>query len=725
MASLLQDLLGNMDTWKASDLFLSEGRPPAVRVHGKVRQVRYPPTSRDEMTSLLDEVAPPAARKRLEDTGDVDLGYAMEDGRRFRLNLSRQRGVISLVARAIPGGELKFEELGLPAGAARLAEFRRGLTLITGATGSGKSTTVAAMLHHINRHRAAHIVTIEDPIEFVHRDIRSRVTQREVGTDTASFNEALRRVVRQSPDVIVIGEMRDRDSVAVAINAALTGHLVIASLHTIDTTQTLQRILSFYPEHLRSQVSVDLSLCLRGVLSQRLLPRADGSGRVLALEMMTVGPGASRLIRDQRVEELADLMKASESEGVKTFNQSLLELYQAGEISLEVGRAYATNPDEFELNTQGMTTGVAGFKSKEGPGELAGLDIKSLLTIVREQNASDLHLTVGRPPILRISGKLTPMATRPLSEADMRTLLYSILGARQRSIYELEQELDFALAMDDGQRFRINAYFQKGRMAAALRAIPNQVPDAEELGLPQPLIDLAGRAHGLLLVCGPTGSGKSTTLACLVDRINRTRPCRIITIEDPIEYTHQSIKATVDQREVHADTQSFAGALRFILRQDPDVILVGEMRDLETVSAVLTAAETGHLVLATLHSNDAIQTIDRVVDVFPAHQQRQARSQLAASLLGVVSQRLLSRKDGPGRVPAFEVMVANPAIRNLIRENKMHQARSIMEGGRMGGMVTMDKALQDLYEAGTISHRDAMRFIQNPKVLGGSPDEAY
>jgi twitching motility protein PilT len=243
------------------------------------------------------------------------------------------------------------------------------------------------------------------------------------------------------------------------------------------------------------------------------------------------------------------------------------------------------------------------------------------------------------------------------------------------------------------------------------------VPDAVALGLPEELLSLGAAMQGLLILVGPTGSGKSTTLACLVDRINRTRRCRIITIEDPVEYAHDSILATVDQRELYADTQSFSAALKFILRQDPDVILVGEMRDYETISAVLTAAETGHLVLTTLHSNDAVQAIDRIVDVFQAHQQGQARAQLSSCLLGVVSQRLLPRKDDAGRVPAFELMVATPAIRNMIRENKMHQALGIIETSRRDGMRTMDQALKTLYEKEDISYDDALRFMNNPRGL--------
>jgi twitching motility protein PilT len=230
-------------------------------------------------------------------------------------------------------------------------------------------------------------------------------------------------------------------------------------------------------------------------------------------------------------------------------------------------------------------------------------------------------------------------------------------------------------------------------------------------------LSLGDRPHGLLLVVGPTGSGKSTTLACLVNRINQSRSCRIITVEDPIEYTHESAMATIDQREVHADTQSFSAALKYVLRQDPDVILIGEMRDLETIQAAITAAETGHLVLATLHTNDAIQAIDRVIDVFPPYQQPQVRAQLAAALLGVVSQRLIPRADNQGRVAAFEVLIANPAIRTLVRDGKMHQAASVMETNLADGMITLDRSLVQLYRNNLITRDEAMRYVLNPKSL--------
>jgi pilus retraction protein PilT len=713
---LLQRLLLNMERWGASDLLVAVGRKPAVRVDGRIGTVEGPVVTGAHIDELLGAALTTAQRARLDATGDLDCGYSI-DGRRFRLNFARQQGGLSFVARAVPRGDVELDALGLPDAVGALAELPRGLVLVTGATGSGKSTTLAALVHRVNTTRAAHIVTIEDPIEFVHVEQRARITQREVGADTTDFHAALRGVVRQSPDVIVVGEMRDLDTMRAALSAALTGHLVVATLHTIDATQTLQRILSYFPEEQRAQAALDLSMSLQGVVSQRLLPRADRRGRVVAVELLTIGPAARRLIREQRVDELYDLMRGTSDPGMVTFHESLLGLLRAGAITWEVGRAYATNPDEYALAAQGMSTGSATFREADDAGDLSGLDMKRLLAIVQERGASDLHLTVGRPPILRIHGELVPLEVRPLTPGDLRILLFSVLSATQRSQYELEREIDFALATDDGARFRINAYYQKGRMAASLRAIPRQIPSVDDLLIPPSVVALADRPHGLLLVVGPTGSGKSTTLACLVDRINRGRACRIMTVEDPIEYTHEGQRATIDQREVGADTTSFAAALKYVLRQDPDVILVGEMRDLETISAAITAAETGHLVLATLHTNDAVGAIDRIVDVFPEHAQAQVRPQLAAALLGVVSQRLLPRVGG-GRIGAFEVLVATPAIRTMVRDNKMHQAQSSMETGMADGMVTMDRALRELVVRNLVDYDEAMRYVRNPRALG-------
>ncbi len=720
MSTSIDKVLTAMGRMNASDMFVTTGKPPALRVKGEVRRLDMPPTPWEEMEAFLTRLLTPEQQARYAETGDLDVGYSPPEGGRYRLNLHRQQGQLGIVARALPMGTLTFDGLKLPATLERLADQHRGLVLVTGATGSGKSTTLAAMIHRINTTRNAHIVTIEDPIEFVHADLKSRITQREIGSDTSSFGAALRHVVRESPDVILIGEMRDAESMQVAISAALTGHLVFSTLHTLDAVQSIQRIMGYFPEEMRTQVALDLSLCLQGIVCQRLLPAKQERLRVPAVEILVNSPAVSRLIREQRPEELADLMRSAKDSELQVFDQAVVDLFKADVISFETGEAYASNPDTFRLAVQGMDIGVDAFRRHAGGRSGGLLDMKSLLGIAIQHGASDLHLSAGRPPIFRVGGELHRLGQPPLSGADVRTLLFSILNNRQRSHFELEKELDFSIAVED-MRFRVNAYYQKGQIAVAMRTIASVIPTPVELGLPDAVLGMAERPHGLLLVVGPTGSGKSTTLACLIDRINRGRRCHIITVEDPIEYSHTSQLASVDQREVHDDTHSFSSALKYVLRQDPDVILVGEMRDLETISAALTAAETGHLVLATLHTNDAAQTIDRIVDVFPPHQQTQIRAQLAACLLGVISQRLLPRADGQGRVAAFEVMLGTPAIRNVVREGKTHQIASIMQTQAREGMITMDKALLSLYQRRLITYDEASRFVLNPQVLGPTP----
>ncbi|MGH3090423.1 MAG: type IV pilus twitching motility protein PilT, partial [Rubrobacteraceae bacterium] len=324
-----------------------------------------------------------------------------------------------------------------------------------------------------------------------------------------------------------------------------------------------------------------------------------------------------------------------------------------------------------------------------------------------ERGASDLHLTAGAPPSMRIDGQIVQTNREPLTPADTRELVYGILSDQQRKRLEENLELDFSYTLPKISRFRVNIYLQRGAMGAAFRMIPHKVQSLHELGLPKVVEELADRPRGLFLVTGPTGSGKSTTLAAMIDRINETRREHIMSVEDPIEFLHSHKRCIVNQREVGQDTKGFANALKHVLRQDPDVILVGEMRDLETVSLAITAAETGHMVFATLHTQDAPQTIDRVIDVFPPHQQQQVRTQLANAIQGVVTQTLLPKRGGEGRAVASEILVATPGVRNLIREGKNHQLYSAMQTGGKFGMQTMDASLVDLMRRGVVSREEA------------------
>jgi twitching motility protein PilT len=353
------------------------------------------------------------------------------------------------------------------------------------------------------------------------------------------------------------------------------------------------------------------------------------------------------------------------------------------------------------------------------------LDFAEVLLEVINRRASDLHIAAGAPPMVRVRGRLTPLEGYPvLSTTDTREIVYSILSNAQRQKFENNWQLDFAYQIPGTARFRVNAYFQRAAIGAAFRLIPFEVVPLETLGLPPAVADFANRARGLVLVTGPTGSGKSTTLASLIDVINTTREEHIMTIEDPIEFLHQHKKCLVNQRELGSDAQSFGDALKAALRQDPDVILVGEMRDIETIGTAITAAETGHLVFATLHTQDTPQTIDRIIDVFPPGQQGQVRSQLAVALQGIMTQMLVPTSDGAGRCVAAEILVPTPAVRNLIREGKSHQIYSVLQTGGSQGMQTMDASLAQLVRAGKIQRAAAESRAHSieelRRLLGGA-----
>jgi twitching motility protein PilT len=346
------------------------------------------------------------------------------------------------------------------------------------------------------------------------------------------------------------------------------------------------------------------------------------------------------------------------------------------------------------------------------------LSLRHLLQEMIQRKASDLHLTVGERPQIRVDGDLVPSQyPRALAPKDTLGLAYSILTENQKKRYEVEDELDFSFGVQNLSRFRGNVYKQRGCVAMAIRQIPYEIQSIEKLGLPAILNRLAERPRGLVLVTGPTGSGKSTTLAAMLDKINRERRGHIITVEDPIEFIHRHQSCVVNQREVGADTKSFQAALKYALRQDPDVILIGEMRDLETIAAALTIAETGHLVLATLHTNSAAESVNRIIDAFPAHQQGQIRAQLAFVLEGVVTQTLLPRTRGKGRVVASEVMICTPAIRAVIRDEKIHQIYSLMQAGKKHGMQTLNDSLQSLYLQGDVSMEEALKRSPDPQEL--------
>ncbi|MFC1733441.1 type IV pilus twitching motility protein PilT [candidate division KSB1 bacterium] len=343
------------------------------------------------------------------------------------------------------------------------------------------------------------------------------------------------------------------------------------------------------------------------------------------------------------------------------------------------------------------------------------MDIAQLLTFTKKSGGSDLHLSAGSPPMIRVSGEMRRLKMPMMSKEDIHHLIYDMMNDEQKKRFEEYKELDFSRQLGNIARFRVNVFFNQHGEAAVFRTIPTKVLTAEELNLPQVLLDLAMRERGVVLVTGPTGSGKSTTLAAMIDYINKNRRGHILTIEDPIEFQHESKLCLVNQREVGPHTHSFANALRSALREDPDIILVGEMRDLETISLAITAAETGHLIFGTLHTSSAAKTIDRIIDVFPADQQEQIRAMLAESMEGVVAQRLIPRKDGNGRVAVLEIMLGTPAIRNMIREGKTFQIPSIIQTAGSQGMQSMDIALKKVVNEDLVDSQIALAFAHDKK----------
>ncbi len=341
-----------------------------------------------------------------------------------------------------------------------------------------------------------------------------------------------------------------------------------------------------------------------------------------------------------------------------------------------------------------------------------------LLRIMIEKGASDLHISTGTPPRIRVDGKLMPIDAPPLTPPDTKSLCYSVLTDTQKHRFEENNELDLSFGVKGLSRFRANVFMQRGAVAGVFRIIPFQIKTFRDLGLPEIVSEFTKKPRGLILVTGPTGSGKSTTLASMIDKINNERHEHIITIEDPIEYLHAHKNCLVNQREINTDTESFKAALRHILRQDPDIVLIGEMRDLETIETALTVSETGHLTLATLHTNTAVQTINRIIDVFPPYQQEQIRVQLSFVLEGIITQHLIPRSSGNGRVLAVEILIPNPAIRNLIREDKIHQMYSMMQTGQAKfGMKTMNQSLIELYNKRELSYDDALGKSPLPEEL--------
>ncbi|MBR7130456.1 MAG: PilT/PilU family type 4a pilus ATPase [Lentisphaeria bacterium] len=705
--------------FNASDLFIGSGKPPSFRISGAITPAdNIPPTSAETIDTFRKECIGETGEKEYLATGGMDCAFA-HNGNRFRINFYDSINGPCLVARPIRVGSMcDFNTLHLPVEImTKIAEIPRGMIIVTGTTGSGKSTTMSAIINHINNTASKHILTLEDPIEYIHHDNLSLISQREIGKLKGGYASALRNALRENPDVIVLGEIRDQETVMAALSAALTGHLIICTMHTSDASSAIERMLEMFPEQQRDSVASSVATALEAVIGQRLVPRLDGNGMVPAMDILLGTGVVKKQIKEQRFSELPQTMQLGAHQGMLTFNNSLINFIRQHVISLDDALSASDNPDELRLMQRGMSTANNEEKAVYA-GDSSGLnqiDMRDLFKAAVKSGASDLLITVGTPPLLHINGDFAPLDLPPLSGADVQRLVYSLLNRSQRIILEEKRELDLAVSVklgeDNNRRFRLNTFFQRGNLALVGRLISQNIPTPETIGVPPVLSELMQKKQGLILVTGPTGSGKSTTLASLIDQVNHRFPRHIITIEDPIEYVYEHDVCVIEQREIGTDTLNFTSGLRSAMRQAPDIILVGELRDLETIQAALSAAETGHLVLGTLHANNVCQTVERLIDVFPAGQQNQVRQQFAASLLAVVSQRLIPRQDIPDkRIAAYEIMTGSMAVRALIRDNKTHQLMSTIESSSKEGMQTMARCLDDYLAMGIISQADRYKF---------------
>ena len=704
--------------FNASDIFISCGKSPSFRINGSISSAANIPEIDSESIDIFrKECLGTAAESGYRESGGADSSYSI-NGNRFRINFFDSISGPCLVARPLRNGtECDFSQLNLPVSIMqKISSTPRGMIIITGTTGSGKSTTMSAIVNFINSTMSKHILTLEDPIEYIHSDKSSIVSQREVGRTKGGFVEALRNAMRENPDIIVVGEIRDAETLSTALSAALTGHLVISTMHTSDAASTVERMIELFPEQNRETVSSSLSVALEAVIAQRLIPRADGNGMIPALDILLGTGSVKKQIAEQRFEELEQSMRMGTHLGMSTFNNSLIELLKKNLITSEDAYKATDTPDELKLMQRGMNVGSSETAVYAGDSiSSSQIDMRDLFKAAVKAGASDLLLTVGVPPQLRIAGSLASLDLPPLSGADVQKLVYSLLTRRQRVTLEEKRDLDLAISIklpdETNRRFRLNIFFQRGNVALVGRSISDMIPAPQMLGLPPVLSMIMQKKQGLILVTGPTGSGKSTTLASLLDEVNHRDTRHIITIEDPIEYTYTHDRCVIEQREIGMDALDFPSGLRSAMRQAPDIIMVGELRDIETIRTALSAAETGHLVLGTLHANNACQTVERIIDVFPSGQQNQIRQQFAGTLLAVISQRLIPRQDMPGkRIGAFEIMTGTMAVRALIRDNKTHQLMSVIESSAKDGMISMTACLNSYLERGIISAEDRRNF---------------
>jgi twitching motility protein PilU len=713
---------------KASDLHLSAGLPPMIRVDGDVRRINIPALDHKQVHALVYDIMSDKQRRDYEEFLEVDFSFEIPSLARFRVNAFNQNRGAGAVFRTIPSEVLTLEDLACPPLFREVIQQPQGLILVTGPTGSGKSTTLAAMIDYINKNEYGHILTVEDPIEFVHTSQKCLINQREVHRDTHGFNEALRSALREDPDIILVGELRDLETIRLALTAAETGHLVFGTLHTSSAAKTIDRIIDVFPAGEKPMVRSMLSESLRAVISQALLKKVGG-GRTAAWEIMVGTPAIRNLIREDKVAQMYSAIQTGQQYG----------MHDPGPAPAGPGQAQPDHPQPGPRVRQGQapvrvrrdsTGGVrqcaavpCRFLHRPFPGTCpwepavnttaTTIDFTSFLKLMAHQRASDLFITAGMPPAMKVNGKISPITQTPLTPQQSRDLVLNVMTPAQREEFEKTHECNFAIGLSGVGRFRVSCFYQRNQVGMVLRRIETRIPTVEELSLPPIIKTLAMTKRGIILFVGATGTGKSTSLAAMIGYRNQNSTGHIITIEDPIEFVHKHEGCIITQREVGIDTDSWEAALKNTLRQAPDVIMIGEVRTREGMDHAIAFAETGHLVLCTLHANNANQAMDRIVNFFPEDRRNQLLMDLSLNLKGVVAQQLVPSPDGRSRKVAMEILLGTPLVQDYIRDGEIHKLKEVMKDSVQLGMKTFDQSLFELYQAGEISYEDALRYADS------------
>ncbi len=706
---------------KASDLHLSAGLPPMIRVDGDVRRINIPALDHKQVHALVYDIMSDKQRRDYEEFLEVDFSFEIPSLARFRVNAFNQNRGAGAVFRTIPSEVLTLEDLACPPLFREVIQQPQGLILVTGPTGSGKSTTLAAMIDYINKNEYGHILTVEDPIEFVHTSQKCLINQREVHRDTHGFNEALRSALREDPDIILVGELRDLETIRLALTAAETGHLVFGTLHTSSAAKTIDRIIDV-PGRRKADGAFDV---VRVAARGDLAGAAEEGRRRPYRGMGNHGWHPGHPQPDPRGQGGADVLGHPDRPAVRHDDP--------GPAPAGPGQAQPDHPQPGPRVRQGQ----APVRVRRGSNGAAcavrrrtravsstdrflvlphwepavnttatTIDFTSFLKLMAHQRASDLFITAGMPPAMKVNGKISPITQTPLTPQQSRDLVLNVMTPAQREEFEKTHECNFAIGLSGVGRFRVSCFYQRNQVGMVLRRIETRIPTVEELSLPPIIKTLAMTKRGIILFVGATGTGKSTSLAAMIGYRNQNSTGHIITIEDPIEFVHKHEGCIITQREVGIDTDSWEAALKNTLRQAPDVIMIGEVRTREGMDHAIAFAETGHLVLCTLHANNANQAMDRIVNFFPEDRRNQLLMDLSLNLKGVVAQQLVPSPDGRSRKVAMEILLGTPLVQDYIRDGEIHKLKEVMKDSVQLGMKTFDQSLFELYQAGEISYED-------------------